>query len=92
MILHRHPPSYVPKAKQAFEVAKKEFMVGTAQFMALIDAQRSLLEFRLMLERSQADREIAFGRIGCCVGKYSVGVRAQNSGSQKEQAKRRKVR
>jgi outer membrane protein TolC len=71
--------SLIPKAEQAFAVAKKEFMGGTAQFMTLIDAQRTLLEFGLMLERAQANREIAFGHIGCCVGKYNVKVRGRNS-------------
>ncbi len=62
--------SLVPKAEQALEVARQEFSTGKADFMTLIDAQRTLLEFRLMLERATADREIALGDIGCCVGKY----------------------
>ncbi len=63
--------SLIPKASQALEVAKQEFSTGKADFMTLIDAQRTLLEFRLMLERVQADREIALGEIGCCIGTYS---------------------
>ncbi|HAS82364.1 MAG TPA: hypothetical protein DCS43_06760 [Verrucomicrobia bacterium] len=62
--------SLVPKAEQALEVAREEFSAGKADFMTLIDAQRTLLEFRLMRERATADREIAMGDIGCCVGKY----------------------
>jgi len=66
--------SLVPKAEQALEVARQEFSAGKADFMTLIDAQRTLLDFRLMLQRATVDREIAMGDIGCCVGKYDVGV------------------
>lgn len=66
--------SLVPKATQALEVAKQEFSTGKADFMTLIDAQRTHLEFRLMLERATADREIALGEIGCCIGRYDVGI------------------
>jgi len=65
--------SLVPKAAQALEVAKQEFSTGKADFMTLIDAQRTHLDFRLMLERATADREIALGEIGCCIGKYDLG-------------------
>jgi cobalt-zinc-cadmium efflux system outer membrane protein len=64
----------IPKATQALEVAKQEFSAGKSDFMTLIDAQRTWLEFRLMLERATADREIALGEIGCCIGKIDVGV------------------
>jgi cobalt-zinc-cadmium efflux system outer membrane protein len=64
----------IPKATQALEVAKQEFASGKSEFMTLIDAQRTWLEFRLMLERASADREIAIGEIGCCIGKFDVGV------------------
>lgn len=64
--------SLIPKATQAFEVARKDFSGGKTDFMTLIDAQRTLLEFRLMLERAIADREIALGEIGWCIGKYGA--------------------
>jgi len=66
--------SLVPKASQALEVARQEFSTGKADFMSLIDSQRTLLDFRLMLERATADREIALAEIGCCIGKYDVGA------------------
>lgn len=66
--------SLIPKAAQALEVAKQEFASGKTDFMTLIDAQRTLLEFRRMAERAAVDREIALGEIGCCIGKYNVGV------------------
>ncbi len=60
--------SLVPKAEQALEVARQAYSDGQTDFMTLIDAQRTLLEFQLMAERAVADREIALGDIGCCVG------------------------
>ncbi len=60
--------SLVPKAEQALAVARQAYGDGQTDFMTLIDAQRTLLEFQLMAERAVADREIALGDIGCCVG------------------------
>ncbi len=60
--------SLIPKARQALEVAQQAYGDGRSDFMTLIDAQRTLLEFQLMAERAVVDREIALGDIGCCVG------------------------
>jgi len=79
--------SLVPKAGQALEVARQEFSTGKADFMTLIDAQRTWLEFRLMLERATADREIALGEIGCCIGKYDVGIALGVSSPEKRKEK-----
>lgn len=64
--------SLVPKAEQAYAVARQEFSAGKADFMTLIDAQRTLLDFKLMRERAMADRAIALAEIGCCIGKYGI--------------------
>jgi len=64
----------IPKATQALEVATQDFSTGKSNFMALVDAQRTVLAFRLMRERALADREIALGEIGCCVGMYDIGA------------------
>jgi cobalt-zinc-cadmium efflux system outer membrane protein len=64
--------SLIPKAEQALEVAQQDFSSGKVDFMTLIDGRRTWLEFRLMLERATADREIAMGEIGCCIGVYSI--------------------
>ncbi|MFC1498387.1 TolC family protein [Verrucomicrobiota bacterium] len=64
--------SLLPKAKQALEVTRKDYASGKANFMSLIDAQRTLLEFTVMHVRALADREIAIAEIGCCVGKYQA--------------------
>ncbi len=64
--------SLIPKAEQSLTVAKQDFSSGKADFMTLIDAQRTLLEFQLMAERAVADREIALAEIGCCIGKFDI--------------------
>jgi len=66
--------SLIPRAKQSLEVARQDYISGKAGFMALIDAQRTLLEFTIMHARALADREIAVAEIGCCVGKYQAPV------------------
>ncbi len=67
--------SLIPKAEQALVVARQAYGDGRADFMTMIDAQRTLLEFQLMAERAVADREIALGDIGCCVGAFNVGIK-----------------
>jgi outer membrane protein, heavy metal efflux system len=62
--------SLIPKAEQALTVAWQAYADGQTDFMTLIDAQRTLLEFQLMAERAIADREIALGEIGCCIGAF----------------------
>ncbi len=64
--------SLIPKAEQAFEVARKEFSNSEASFITLIDAQRTLFDLSLNLERARVDKEIAIGEIGCCVGKHDL--------------------
>ncbi len=64
--------SLIPKAQQALTVARQAYADGSAEFMALIDAQRTLLEFQLQAERAAADREITLADIGCCVGTFDL--------------------
>jgi outer membrane protein TolC len=64
--------SLVPKATQAAEVARQEFATGKADFMSLVDAQRTVLDLKLMYERALVDRELAMTEIGCCIGKYGM--------------------
>jgi outer membrane protein TolC len=71
--------SLVPKAEQACEVARQEFSAGKADFMTLIDAQRTLLEFKRMHERAVTDREIALAEIGSCIGKYGIPLPVEQS-------------
>ena len=66
--------SLVPKAETALAVAQQAYAEGRADFAAWVDAQRTLLEFRLMAERAMADREIALADIGCCIGSLDIAI------------------
>ncbi len=58
----------LPKARQAFEVARKAFEAGRADFLDLIDAERTLLEFDLSYARARADRVVSLARTEMLVG------------------------
>lgn len=60
--------TFIPKAKQIYEVSCQNFLSGKVGFMKLIDAYRTLLNFELMLERARVDRELAL------LGIYSCGI------------------
>lgn len=45
----------LPRAKQALNVTQSAFETGKVDFLDLVDAQRTYLEFQLALERAQAD-------------------------------------
>lgn len=64
--------SLIPKAKQAYQTAREEFVNGSGSFMKLVDAQRMLLEFQLMEQRAVSDREVAMAEIGCCIGQFDL--------------------
>ena len=42
----------IPKAKEMLEASEVAYKAGTVDFLSLIDAQRTLLEFELSLERT----------------------------------------
>jgi outer membrane protein TolC len=52
--LYEH--TLLPKARQSVGVLEDAFTAGRADFLDLVDAQRTLLEFELALERASADR------------------------------------
>jgi outer membrane protein TolC len=62
--------SLLPKAKQSLEVARSGYSAGTADFLDLIDAQRTLLEFRLAEVEARIKRELALADLSLQV----VGV------------------
>jgi outer membrane protein, heavy metal efflux system len=62
--------SIVPKARQALDAVLQDYSAGRAEFMSLLNSQRSLLNAQLGQERAAVDFEIAMAEIGCCVGKY----------------------
>ena len=55
--------SLLPKARQSLEVTQKAYSAEKADFMDLVDAQETLLHFRLSRERSLADRAITLAKI-----------------------------
>lgn len=74
--------SLIPKAKQAYQTAREEFINGTGSFMKLVDAQRMLLEFQLMEQRAISDREVAMAEIGCCIGQFDPGMSPESESSE----------
>jgi outer membrane protein TolC len=59
----------IPKAEQSLGVNQKAFAAGNADFLDLIDAQQTLLEYRLAFERASSDRAISTALIESLVGK-----------------------
>jgi outer membrane protein TolC len=59
----------IPRAEQSLNVNQKAFAAGDADFLELIDAQRTLLAYRLDYERALADRAISLARIEMQVGR-----------------------
>ncbi len=72
--------SLIPKAEQVLAVEQRSYADGQTEFATLIEAQRTLLEFRLMAERAMADREIALADIGCCIGIFDVQAPGKEHG------------
>jgi len=58
----------IPKAQESLNVTEKGFTAGTTDFSALIDAQRTLLEFELALESARADRATRVAELERLVG------------------------
>ncbi|MHC4663453.1 MAG: TolC family protein [Planctomycetota bacterium] len=60
--------SLIPKSKQALEVTEKAFSAGKASYPDLIDAQKTLLEFQLSLERAKVDKLKALSEVETIAG------------------------
>lgn len=58
----------IPKARQSLEVTHDAFTTGEADFLDLIDAQRTLLEFELAYERALADHSTKRAQLEQIVG------------------------
>ena len=58
----------LPKAEQAYNVAQQAFAAGRSDFLSLVDAQRTLLEFQLAYERARTDQALAVAEIEALVG------------------------
>jgi cobalt-zinc-cadmium efflux system outer membrane protein len=59
----------IPKARQTLEVTERAFETGQADFLSLIDAQRTLLEFALTYERAVADHAQRLAEMEMLLGK-----------------------
>ncbi len=65
--------SLLPKAEQALHVAQRAFAAGRSDFLAVIDAQRALLEFQLSHERARTDDGLYAAETENLVGCFFVG-------------------
>jgi len=59
----------VIKARQSLEVSQQAFAAGMADFLDLIEAQRTLLEFELAYERALTDRAERLAEIEMLIGR-----------------------
>jgi outer membrane protein TolC len=53
----------LPKQEEALKSLQKSFAGGQAEFMDVVEAQRTLLAFRVMAERARADRLIRLSEL-----------------------------
>jgi len=67
--LRLYRDSLIPKAKQSLEVTLQEFETGKGAVLDVIDAQRTLLQFELEVERARADRAQRLAQLEMLVGK-----------------------
>ena len=58
----------LPKARETLQSTTASYRSGRAALIDLIDAQRTLLEFDLALERARADAFIAAARVRALIG------------------------
>ena len=60
--------SLLPKAEQVLNVTQRAFAADRSDFLAVIDAQRTLLEFQLAYERARTDQALHWAEIEKLVG------------------------
>ncbi|MCH7924722.1 MAG: TolC family protein [Planctomycetes bacterium] len=58
----------IPKAKESISSTETAFRAGSASFLDLVDAERSLLEFELSFERALANRAQRLAELEMLVG------------------------
>lgn len=64
----------IPKARQTLEVSEKGFSGGKLDFFDLIDAQKTLLEFRLAYERARTDCAVSLAEVERLSGHALLGL------------------
>ena len=58
----------IPKATESLQASLAGFEQGTADFLDLVDTERTLLEFQLALERATVDRATSYAQLERLVG------------------------
>ncbi len=66
--LRRYETAILPNAKQQVEVALAAYQAGTADFLTLIDAQRTLKETQIAYYQMVADHELGLSNVRVAVG------------------------
>ena len=61
----------VPKATESLESSYTAFEAGEISFVDLLDAERTLLDFKLSLSRAETDSQIANTSLAALVGEFS---------------------
>lgn len=57
----------LPKARQAMEISRSAYLSGQTDFLNVIDAERTLLEFELMNVEAQIDREMTLAELSILI-------------------------
>lgn len=57
----------LPKARQSLEVAQSGYLSGKTDFLNLLDAERTLLEFRLSEVEARVQRELALAEVSLVI-------------------------
>jgi len=57
----------IPKARQSAEIVRAAYRVGTMDFSALTDAERALLDLKLVAVQTRTEREIALAELSLIV-------------------------
>jgi len=62
--------SLIPKARQSLEVSITAYQSDSASYLDLLEAERTLLEFELMYERSLVDRAKSIAHLNMLIGLF----------------------
>lgn len=69
----------MPRARELIGVSEAAYLAGTVDFLNLVSAQQTLLQFRLARERSWADQQQRLAELEMLVGADLSGRGAQSS-------------
>jgi outer membrane protein, heavy metal efflux system len=69
----------LPKARESFQASLAAFQAGTAGFLDVLDAERTLLEFQISESRARTDRAVALARLDALIGQPVTRIPDQPS-------------